>query len=209
MQITALAMFPSRVTEIERLCDEHGPVNMSKNDFISMVKYAITKTETEKYPFFFLDTGQPEEKRFRRCLNEMLIPMEHSGVGLEQELGAAAATEQGASAAGNPQMSDSAQVPAGKKARTNPSGTVREGTQESRLSAQAAVAGKDVSAHRDIEAPRSRRPAPVEKAPPPELGRSTTSGKVGAAHGAAKRLLETEDRVQGPPKHRRPWQQHY
>ena len=52
MQITVLAMFPSRVTEIERLCDEHGPVNMSKNDFISMVKYAIAKTDGEKYPFF-------------------------------------------------------------------------------------------------------------------------------------------------------------
>ena len=74
MQITALAMFPSRVTEIERLCDEHGPVNMSKNDFISMVKYAIAKTEGEKYPFFFLDTCQPEERRFRRCLNEYLCP---------------------------------------------------------------------------------------------------------------------------------------
>lgn len=74
MQITALSMFPSRVTEIERLCDEHGPVDMSKNDFISMVKYAITKTETDQYPFFFLDTGVPENRRFRRCLNEVLIP---------------------------------------------------------------------------------------------------------------------------------------
>ena len=74
MQITALAMFPSRVTEIERLCDEHGPVDMSKRDFIDMVKYAIAKTDDEKYPFFFLDTALPEERRFRRGLNEQLVP---------------------------------------------------------------------------------------------------------------------------------------
>ena len=35
MQITALAMFPSRVTEIERLCDEHGPVdNNCRNEIL-------------------------------------------------------------------------------------------------------------------------------------------------------------------------------
>ena len=209
MQITALAMFPSRVTEIERLCDEHGPVNMSKNDFISMVKYAITKTETEKYPFFFLDTGQPEEKRFRRCLNEMLIPMEHSGVGLEQELAAAEAAEPAASAAGNRPTSASAQVAAGKKARTNPSGTGPVATQGNPPSPGASRGGKDVSAHRDIAAHKTRLPVPEVKVPPPESGRSTESVKVEAEHGRAKRPLETEDRVQGPPKHRRPWQQHY
>ena len=74
MQITALAMFPSRITEIERLCDEHGPVDMSKRDFIDMVKYAITKTETEKYPFFYLDTALTEGRRFRRGLGEVLVP---------------------------------------------------------------------------------------------------------------------------------------
>ena len=80
MQITALAMFPSRITEIERLCDEHGPVDMSKNDFIAMVKYAISKTDTEKYPFFYLDTALTEEKRFRRGLGEVLVPRSNGGV---------------------------------------------------------------------------------------------------------------------------------
>ena len=74
MQITALAMFPSRVTEIERLCEEHGPIHMNKLDFISMVQHAIQKTEEEKYPFFFIDTCQPEESRFRRCLSDFLTP---------------------------------------------------------------------------------------------------------------------------------------
>ena len=76
MQVTALAMFPSRVTEIKRLWEEHGPINMSKNDFIVMVKYAISKTENDKFPFFFLDTMVPEERRFRRCLDEVLVPTE-------------------------------------------------------------------------------------------------------------------------------------
>ena len=81
MQITALAMFPSRITEIERLCDEHGPVDMSKRDFIDMVKYAIAKTETEKYPFFYLDTALTEGRRFRRGLGEVLVP--HGNAGAE------------------------------------------------------------------------------------------------------------------------------
>lgn len=78
MQVTGLFMFPSRVTEIIRLAEEHGPISMSTSDFIEMVKYAITKTETEKYPFFMIDTNQPEESRFRRCLNEVLIPTSSS-----------------------------------------------------------------------------------------------------------------------------------
>ena len=39
-----------------------------------MVKYAIAKTDDEKCPFFFLDTALPEERRFRRGLNEQLVP---------------------------------------------------------------------------------------------------------------------------------------
>ena len=88
MQITALAMFPSRVTEIKRLWEEHGPIHMPKNDFIDMVKYAIAKTEQEKFPFFFLDTMVPEEKRFRRCLNEVLVPTATNSFG-SQDLGSA------------------------------------------------------------------------------------------------------------------------
>lgn len=76
MNITALAMFPSRDTEIIRLHQEHGPICMNKKQFIKMVKYAIKKTEDEKYPFLFLDTAKAEHERFRRCLNENLIPTE-------------------------------------------------------------------------------------------------------------------------------------
>lgn len=74
MQITALAMFPSRDTEIERLHKEHGPICLNKKQFMSMVKYAIEKTPEEQYPFLFLDTSRPEQERFRRCLHECLIP---------------------------------------------------------------------------------------------------------------------------------------
>lgn len=74
MNITALAMFPSRDTEIIRLHQEHGPIKMNKKQFIRMVKHAINKTDEEKYPFLFLDTMRPEDLRFRRCLSEHLVP---------------------------------------------------------------------------------------------------------------------------------------
>lgn len=74
IQATALSMFPSKTTEIERLWEEHGPLNLGKWDFVDMVKYAIHKTEEEKYPFLFIDTDKPEDERFRRCFYEVLIP---------------------------------------------------------------------------------------------------------------------------------------
>ena len=78
MQMTALSMFPSRVTEIERLWDEHGPISMKKRDFIDMVKFATQKTESEKYPFFFVDTTKPEETRYRKNLNVFLSPRDNN-----------------------------------------------------------------------------------------------------------------------------------
>lgn len=89
MQITALAMFPSRTTEIERLYTEHGPICMNKNEFIGMVQYAIRKTPEEQYPFFYLDTLQPEASRFRRNLEEVLVP--DNAPQSEQAAGAGAA----------------------------------------------------------------------------------------------------------------------
>jgi hypothetical protein len=80
MQATALSMFPSKTTEIERLWDEHGPIGMGKWEFVDMVKYAINKTEEEKYPFLFIDTDKPEQERFRRSLHEVLVPRPTSAI---------------------------------------------------------------------------------------------------------------------------------
>lgn len=74
MQMTAVSLFPSKSTEIERLQEEHGGTILGKWDFIDMVKYATRKTADDKYPFFFVDTDKPEETRFRRCLHEVLVP---------------------------------------------------------------------------------------------------------------------------------------
>lgn len=79
MQLTALSMFPSKTTEIERLQIEHGPLTLGKWDFIDMVKYATRKTDQDKYPFFFLDTNKPEECRFRKGLHEILEPKDMAG----------------------------------------------------------------------------------------------------------------------------------
>lgn len=75
IQATAISMFPSKVSEIERLHEEHGPLHMNKKDFIKLVKYATMKTDEEKYPFLFIDTNKPEEERFRRCFYEILQPV--------------------------------------------------------------------------------------------------------------------------------------
>lgn len=75
IQATAISMFPSKVSEIERLHEEHGPLHMNKKDFIKLVKYATMKTKEEKYPFLFIDTNKPEEERFRRCFYEILQPV--------------------------------------------------------------------------------------------------------------------------------------
>lgn len=74
MNATAIALFPSRQTEIERLYSEHGPIEMDKKQFIAMVKSATEVTDEERYPFFFVDTMRPLQSRYRHCLDVCLIP---------------------------------------------------------------------------------------------------------------------------------------
>jgi hypothetical protein len=73
INMTALAMFPSKVSEIERLYDEHGPIHLNKKEFINMVQFATEKEEGNEWPFLFLNTDEPEESRFRKNLDTVLV----------------------------------------------------------------------------------------------------------------------------------------
>lgn len=72
LQATHAVMFPSFRSEIERLYEDHGPYQLSKNEWFSMVMQACEKTDQEQWPFFYLDTTKPVEERYRRCLYEIL-----------------------------------------------------------------------------------------------------------------------------------------
>jgi hypothetical protein len=72
LQMSALMMFPSKTSEIERLFVEHGPLHLNKKEFIAMVQFATKKDGENKWPFLFINTDEPEETRFRRNLDTVL-----------------------------------------------------------------------------------------------------------------------------------------
>jgi hypothetical protein len=74
LQLSALAAFPSRSTELERLFKEHGAFGMSKQEFIQMATHASRITPDNLYPFFYVDCKKPTNERFRRGLDIKLIP---------------------------------------------------------------------------------------------------------------------------------------
>lgn len=73
LQATAVMVFPSFKSEIERLYDEHGPYQLSKKEWYNMVQGAMQKTADEQYPFFFIDATKPVEERYRRCLYDCIV----------------------------------------------------------------------------------------------------------------------------------------
>jgi hypothetical protein len=68
LQATALSVFPSFRSEIERLYEEHGPYQLNKKEWFQLVQSAMSKNDQEPYPFFFIDSTKPVEERYRRCL---------------------------------------------------------------------------------------------------------------------------------------------
>lgn len=73
LQATAVMVFPSFRSEIERLYDEHGPYQLSKREWYEMVQMAMQKSPDEQYPFFFIDSTKPVEDRYRRCLYDCIV----------------------------------------------------------------------------------------------------------------------------------------
>ena len=73
IQSTHVAMFPSKLSEIERLYTDLGPKEMSKREFSSMVADITNPTKENKFPFFYVDVFAPINKRFRKGLVEQII----------------------------------------------------------------------------------------------------------------------------------------
>lgn len=72
LQATHLSMFPSRSTEIDRIWQEHGPKELSKKEFYELATYATTPLHDQDYPFMYVDSTAPVNRRFRRNYTEVL-----------------------------------------------------------------------------------------------------------------------------------------
>lgn len=68
LQATNIFFFPSSLSEVETLCDEFCPPNISKKDFKEMIKYA-TK---EPYNFLHVNMFVHFKERYRKNLSEIL-----------------------------------------------------------------------------------------------------------------------------------------
>ena len=87
LQATHVAMFPSRASEIQRLYNEHGPKELSKNDFTELVQYATQPNDVDPFPFLYVDCFAPAKTRFRRGFTNVLEINDggEGGVGEEEE----------------------------------------------------------------------------------------------------------------------------
>lgn len=74
LQASNIAFFPSKSTEIDRLYTEHGPREITKKQFHEIVEYATEPTPEDKWPFLMVNCNEPINERFRRNLDERIIP---------------------------------------------------------------------------------------------------------------------------------------
>jgi len=65
-------MFPSRASEIERLYSDHGPKELTKNEFTELVQEATDPVEGDEYPFLYVDVFAPAKHRFRRNFTDVM-----------------------------------------------------------------------------------------------------------------------------------------
>jgi len=72
LQATHISMFPSRSTEIDRVCTEHGPKELTKKEFHELATYATTAREEGDFPFLYIDATAPIGTRYRRNFDEIL-----------------------------------------------------------------------------------------------------------------------------------------
>lgn len=68
LQAKNIFFFASPLSEVELLCQEYCPPNMTKKQFMKMVDYCTS----EPYSFLYINKSVPMEKRFRKNLGEMI-----------------------------------------------------------------------------------------------------------------------------------------
>jgi hypothetical protein len=79
LQATHVSMFPSKASEIERLYDEHGPKELSKKEFGTMVREATTPEHDEDYPFLHVDVNARAGLKFRKNLTHTMTMRHQEG----------------------------------------------------------------------------------------------------------------------------------
>lgn len=67
-------------TEIKQLYEDFGPPCLDENEWFDMVGYALTPTEDEPKPFFYINMTQPTPVRFRRCFTQILHLPQNAGL---------------------------------------------------------------------------------------------------------------------------------
>jgi hypothetical protein len=68
MQCTNIMVFNGNLAERELICDVFCPSNMSKKDFNDVISFAWTPEKNNTHPFLHICRKEPNEKRFRKSL---------------------------------------------------------------------------------------------------------------------------------------------
>ena len=68
MQISCLFYFKGKITESEKISDEHCPSGYHHKEFMQMIQHA-TK---EPYAFLYINNKAPYAERYRRCLTHIM-----------------------------------------------------------------------------------------------------------------------------------------
>lgn len=66
LQASHISFFPSKLTEVDILADDHAPPNMSKRDFKGLIQFATEPKPGDTHPFLYIDVFAAVSKRFRR-----------------------------------------------------------------------------------------------------------------------------------------------
>jgi hypothetical protein len=72
MQATNLMIFNGNLAERELITDVFCPANMNKKDFNDVVAFAWTPEEKNTHPFLHICRKEPNEKRFRKSLMNVI-----------------------------------------------------------------------------------------------------------------------------------------
>jgi hypothetical protein len=69
---TNIFCFTGNVQDKEALADTFTPPSLNKKEFGDILGFCWTKDEKYSHPFIHIDRRQPEEKRFRKCLLDVI-----------------------------------------------------------------------------------------------------------------------------------------
>jgi hypothetical protein len=65
-------IFPCSESEVARVCDEHSPPELSKNEFCRLIQYAFEPSADMVRPFLWINLKVPTKIRYRKSLEEIL-----------------------------------------------------------------------------------------------------------------------------------------